>query len=127
MKMIRRAAVPLIALLVLGLAACSSTTTVNEKPAAPPAPASSFFNAQAVTLAGCKALAQWEHDPNAVGSEGDAHTSQTVQNIIHQSAGTQFASDLQTWVDDTDPNQAQLDSQTVDSDCAAVGMPSVIG
>lgn len=103
------------------LAGC--TTVVNPPGSAAP----TTFNAQAVTVAGCKALAQWENDPNAIGTEGDAHTSVRVQQIIHDSAGTKFSADLTMWVDDTDTDTATTDAGVIDADCAAVGVPSVIG
>ena len=96
-----------------------------NQPQRTPAPAVSTFDATAVTVNGCQALAAWENGPST-GAEADAHTSQQVQQIIQQSAGTKFSSDLLTWVDDTYP-QTMTDAQVVDADCAQAGVPDVIG
>ena len=104
-------------------------TTVVNPPTAPASAQPTRFNAQAVTVAGCQALAQWENGPST-GTEADAATSTQVQAIITRSAGTQFSSDLDTWVVDLqtgDTTDASPDADTVDADCAAVGVPNVIG
>lgn len=121
----RRAVTVAAVLAGVALAGCG-TTVVNNPPPSPSQAQTTQFNAQAVTVAGCRALAQWENGPST-GAEADAHTSQQVQQIIHDSAGTQFSSDLLTWVDDTDPDLAVQDANQVDADCAAAGVPQVIG
>lgn len=117
-----------VAALCLAVAACSTTTIETPAPVAATA-SPTQFNASAVTVAGCKALAQWENGP-ATGAEADAATSTQVQQIIHNSAGTQFSTDLLTWVTDLQSgltDVASTDASQVDADCAAAGVPDVIG
>ena len=107
------AALVVTALLVAELAACSSVP----------------FNAQAVTVTQCKALAAWE----AGSGSGTVAYDPTVKGIISASAGTKFGTDLAAWVSDTERGPAfALGPQTsaaadqVIEDCDAAGVPNVI-
>jgi hypothetical protein len=116
------------ALAAAAFAAVGCTTVVNP-PTAPASAQPTTFNAQAVTVAGCKALAAWEVS-SATGTQAEAATSTQVQMIIHNSAGTQFSSDLDTWVVDLqtgDTADAVTDAGTVNTDCAVVGINNVTG
>lgn len=89
-------------------------------PGAAPSPSASF-NAAAVTVAGCRDLAAWENGNSQVPFNRDPQS----RVIIDESAGTQFASDLGTWVADlnlADPQSALADSHAIARDCRAVGV-----
>jgi len=112
-----------IAATALAVTACSATV---RPPASPPA---ATFSASAVTLAGCRALAQWENGPST-GAGADAAISTQVQAIIARARGTRFAAAVNMWVTDLrsgDIYAAEADSGAVDASCAAVGILNVIG
>jgi hypothetical protein len=122
---------PLLAVPVLGLAAACGTSAAatTSHVAAPvavaaPTPAPTQFNAAAVTLRGCTALARWEVSDTPYTAGEDPQ----MQVIISESAGTQFASDLDAWVIDLqndDSSDAISDSDAVNADCDAVGIVNV--
>lgn len=47
--------------------------------------------------------------------------------ILDESAGTKFAGDLRTWLDDTGTDQAMADSVPLAADCTAVGVATGLG
>lgn len=120
--MIRKLALLAVPLTALVLLTACGTTVINNPPSSPTAPPSSW-SAQQATQQGCRALATWENNPATSGPETNAHTSPTVRRIIATYSGTQFASDLLTWVDDSYPDTL-TDAQAVDADCAAAGSPT---
>lgn len=91
-----------------------------------PVTAPTSWSAQAATVKGCRDLAAWENGNSSVPFYRDRES----QVILNESAGTQFASDLRSWMDATqsgDLQSAMTDAGTVGADCAAVGVPSTIG
>jgi hypothetical protein len=103
-------------LAILAVAGCGTTTTVIERPTS-----NAAFDVTAVTVTGCKALVAWENSSAPVSANGP-----TLRAIVTKSAGTKFSSDLRTWVNGSYP-QTLAESNKVNADCSAVGVPNPIG
>lgn len=102
----------------------SAATAGSREASVTASPATNTWSALAATVKGCRDLAAWENGNSTVRFSQDPQS----QVILNESAGTDFASDLRTWMDDgSDWQAAMTDANTVDADCAAAGVPRVIG
>jgi hypothetical protein len=105
-----------------------SNVPASTAPAAPSATASqpaAQLSSQAATIKGCRDLAAWEN-----GSATDAFQNDPESKVIlNETAGTQFAADLRTWMnhDPGDMQAADADVAQIHADCTAVGVDPVLG
>ena len=94
----------------------------QASPPGQPGPVQSIPSEQVATVQACQDLAAWSSSSPAFETFG--HDSQT-QAISNEAAGTQLASDLQTWANDfqsDDMPGAAAAASAVDTDCEAVGV-----